>query len=38
MGVLENEIGPDPHHFDSQGDVYGAVIACLEDMVNRLGE
>ena len=38
MGELENEIGPDPHHFDSQGDVYGAVIACLDDLVRRLGE
>jgi hypothetical protein len=35
MGQLENEIGPDPHHFDSQGDVYAAVLACLGDLVQR---
>jgi hypothetical protein len=38
LGDLDNEIGPDPHHFDSQGDVYGAVLACLTDLVNRRGE
>jgi CDGSH-type Zn-finger protein len=37
-GDLENEIGPDPHRFDSQGDVYAAVLNCLRDMVQRHGE
>jgi hypothetical protein len=37
-GDLDNEIGPDPEQFDSQGDVYTAVESGLRDMVARLGE
>jgi Ferritin-like len=38
QGDLDNEIGPDPYHLDSQGDVYGLVLDGLRDMVARLGE
>ncbi|MPZ49501.1 MAG: hypothetical protein GEU75_09425 [Dehalococcoidia bacterium] len=36
-GDLDNEIGPDPAQFDSQGDVYTAVEAGLRGLVARLG-
>ncbi len=37
-GDDDNEIGPDPYHLASQGDVYDLVLAGLRDMVARLGE
>ena len=37
-GDRDNEIGPDPEQFDSQGDIYEGIEVGLRDMVARLGE
>lgn len=36
-GSRENEIGPDPYHLASQGDVYDLVLRGLREMVERIG-
>jgi hypothetical protein len=38
LGELDNEIGPGPAEFDSQGDVYTAVADRLQAIVARRGE
>ena len=37
-GDLENEIGPDPHRLDSQGEIYTMIADGLRYLTQRLGE
>ena len=38
IGDMENEIGPDPHVLQSQGDVYDIALEGIKAMAARLGE
>ncbi|HEX5139627.1 MAG TPA: ferritin-like domain-containing protein [Dehalococcoidia bacterium] len=37
-GDMDNEIGPDPHLLESQGDVYGLIASGIRTLARRLGE